>query len=224
MSPRALTLLHRLLLGWLTLSFVLAWLPLVRALMDGRTYEWGTRYFGIPFSGAGLTGDLWLLIVLSSLAIWLLYRGWRNPSRPFAAVLLAWLGLAAADSLHAVFTGGSFDFEGATLGVSVSLAIVAPLMHVGVFVLAVIWSVHQARSPHPGVRPRWTSTNAALGAMVVLLFPIQFLLLRAGQGQEAKDVIGVLLTIFQWFLISAALYPWRPRRSAPAAIRAAAQA
>jgi hypothetical protein len=211
----------RLLMGWLTLSFILAWLPLVRSFMDGITYEWGTSYFGVQFSGAGLTGDLWLLVALSVLAMWLLYRGWRNPTPPFAAVLLAWLGLAAADSLYTLLLGGGFHFEGATLGVSVSLSLVAPLLHVGFFVLAVIWSVRHRRKPHPEHLPTWTGTNLVLVGLVVALFPVQYILLSAGQGQEAKDVIGVLLTIGQWILISMAFFPWKPRRSMPGEIRLA---
>jgi hypothetical protein len=221
MVARAPSLLHRVLMGWLTLTFVLAWLPLVRSLMDGITYEWGTRYFGVPFSGAGLTGDLWLLVAQTALAIWLLYRGWRDPSPPFPAVLVAWLGLAAADALFGVLTGGEFHFEGATLGVNVLLATVVPVLHVGFFCLALVWAVRQRGSTEPEIRPAWTGTNTALVGLVVLLFPVQFLLLYSGQGQEAKDVIGVLLTISQWFLISAALYPWEQRRSAQAALTTA---
>lgn len=186
-------LMRRILMGWLTLIFVLAWLPLVRSFIDGISYEWGTRYFGIPFSGAGLTGDLWLLIVLTSLGVWLLYRGWRYPSRPFPAVLLAWLGFLAADSLYSVVTAPEvYRFEGATLGVDVSLATFAPLLHIGFFCLALLWTVRQRRGNEPEARPAWTGTNTALLVLVVLLFPVQFLLLRSGQGQEAKDTIDVL--------------------------------
>lgn len=218
MVTPALTALHRALMGWLTLTFVLAWLPLVRSLLDGITYEWGTRYFGVSFSGAGLKGDLWLLVAQTALAMWLLYRGWRDPSPPFPAVLLAWLGLLAADALHGIVTGGAFQFEGATLGVNVSLAIVAPLLHVGFFCLALVWAFRERVSGNPEIRPAWTGTNSALLGLVVLLFPIQFFLLRSGQGQEVKDVVGVLLTICQWFLISAALYPWNRSGSARGAL------
>ena len=217
MAPRPPTLLHGVLMGWLTITFVLAWLPLVRSLMDGVTYEWGTRYFGVPFSGAGLMGDFWLLVGLTALGLWLLYRGWRDPSGPFSAVLLAWLGFVAADSIHLVVTAPErYRFEGATLGVNVALATVAPLLHVGFFGLALWWVPRKRASAEPGTRPAWTGTNSALLGLVVLLFPVQFLLLRSGQGQEAKDVIGVLLTVCQWLLISAALYPWCPSHAARA--------
>ena len=212
MASRLPALLHRTLMGWLTLTFLFAWLPLLRSFMDGRSYEWGTRYFDMRFSGAGLTGDLWLLVAQTALGIWLLYRGWRDPSQPFPAVLLAWLGLGAADSLYGVFTGGAFHFEGATLGVDLSLALVLPVLNVGFFVVALWWVVREGASTGLGARPAWTGTNTALLSLVALLFPVQFLLLRSGQGQEAKDVIGVLMTISQWFLLSAALYPWRPIR------------
>lgn len=219
MGVRGATLLHRLVLGWLTLTFVLAWLPLVRCVMDGTSYEWGTRYFGLSFSGAGLTGDLWLLLVQTTLGLWLLYRGWRDPSPPFPAVLLAWLGLVAADALYNIFTGAAVQFEGATLGVNVSLATVAPVLHLGFFCAALAWALWSRSRIQLEPRPSWTGTNKALLAGVVLLFPVQFLLLRYAQGQEIKDVVGVLLTIAQWFLISAALYPWKHDPSMVGSVR-----
>lgn len=206
---------RRVLMGWLTLSFVLAWLPLLRAFMDGTSYQWGARYFGVQFSGAGLTGDLWLLVAQTALGVWLLHRGWRHPAAPFPAVLLAWLGFAAADSVYARVAEGGLHFEGATLGVSLSPGTVLPLLHVGFFCLALAWVARGGEGA--AARPAWHAANTALLGVVALLFPVQFLLLRAGQGQEAKDVIGVLLTISQWILLSAALYPWRPRQAARAA-------
>ncbi len=44
--------LLKLLLGWTTLTFLLSWLPMIRALFDGATYQWGFALFGIPLSGA----------------------------------------------------------------------------------------------------------------------------------------------------------------------------
>lgn len=214
MVHRSPSPLRRVLMAWLTLTFVLAWLPLVRSLMDGTSYRWGTRYFGVSFSGAGLAGDLWLLVALTAFGLWLLFRGWRDPSPPFPAALLAWLGLLSANSLFNLLTEpGGYRFQGATLGVDVSLAAVAPLLHVGFFCLALVWAARGETSGERGARPAWTATNTALAGLVVLFFPAQFVLLRSGQGQEAKDVVGVLLTISQWLLVSAALFPWRSRGS-----------
>lgn len=217
------TLVRYVLVIWLTLSFLFSWLPLLRSLMDGTSYEWGTRYFGVLFSGAGLAGDLWLLVVQTALGIWLLYYGWRDPTSPFSATLLVWLGFQAADGLHGVATGGAFHFEGATLGVDVSLGTMLPLLHVGFFCLGLWWVVHYGARENPGTRPAWTGTNTVVLGLAILLFPVQFLLLRSGQGQEANDVAGVLLTILQWFLISAALYPWRRRIATQVAHASAAR-
>lgn len=85
-------------MGWITLVFVFAWLPLLRCFVDGVSYQWGTRLFDTRFSGAGQAGDLWLLVAPTALGDRLLFRGCRDPSRPFDVVLLAWLGLGAADS------------------------------------------------------------------------------------------------------------------------------
>lgn len=205
----------RVLMAWLTLTFIFSWLPLVRSVMDGVSYEWGTRWFGVPFSGAGLTGDLWLLVAQAAFGLWLLYLGWRRPEPPFPPVLLLWLGLLTANSLfNALTSPDAYRFQGDTLGVDVSLASFAPLLHGLFFILALHW-VGRRRWTEATSRPVWTRTNTGLIGLVLLLLPVQFVLLRAGSGQSADDVIGVLLTIGQWFVISAALYPWGGRASRP---------
>ena len=38
---------------WISYLLVFSWLPLVRILFDGESYQWGTSHFGIFFSSAG---------------------------------------------------------------------------------------------------------------------------------------------------------------------------
>lgn len=214
--------LLRIVMAWTVLTFVLAWLPLVRCLFDGSSYEWGTRVFGARLGGAGLEGDLWFLVLETAFGIWLLHQGWRRRGPAFRVGLVGWHAFLAAQAVYAVATAPeAFRFEGATLGVEVSLALLAPVLTLGFLALAVVWAVrHRGR---PAVAPPpWTRLNTFLTVAVVLLFPVQFVLLRTGRGQEATDQIGVLLTIGQWLLLAAALYPWRPRRRGEREVRASA--
>ena len=71
----------RLILIWLTILFVLGWLPMLRGAFDGPSYEWGNSYFGKQFSGKGTAGDYWFLIVQAALGILILFLGWRG-ARP----------------------------------------------------------------------------------------------------------------------------------------------
>src|ERR1044072_6355926 len=55
-SGRFDRLLQGLLL-WTALTTLVFWLPLVRGLFDGVTYQWG----GFGFSGRGTDGDYWFV-------------------------------------------------------------------------------------------------------------------------------------------------------------------
>ena len=58
MSYRGARRLHIALMSWITLTFITGWLPFVRGVMDGPTYQWGGGLFAWNFSGAGPGGDL----------------------------------------------------------------------------------------------------------------------------------------------------------------------
>ncbi|MFP6675132.1 MAG: hypothetical protein VB878_08660 [Pirellulaceae bacterium] len=44
--------LLRVLLGFTSFTFLLAWLPFVRGAMDGDSYTWGMSWWGFEISGA----------------------------------------------------------------------------------------------------------------------------------------------------------------------------
>ena len=46
-------LVLRALLGWTSLTFLLAWLPFIRSPMDGDSYTWGLAWFGQTIGGTG---------------------------------------------------------------------------------------------------------------------------------------------------------------------------
>lgn len=59
--------LLKALLIWTMLTLIIIWLPLVRGLMDGETYQWANSIWGMQIGGSGVRGDYWLLLVQ---AIW----------------------------------------------------------------------------------------------------------------------------------------------------------
>ncbi|MFN2566606.1 MAG: hypothetical protein ABR499_16540 [Gemmatimonadaceae bacterium] len=200
--------LLRALLVWTSIVFLAAWLPLVRGAFDGPSYEWGTSYWGVPFSGAGVGGDYWLPVLKTALGLAILWLGWRGARPPFHWLLLAWNVVLTSDALYIAATRpGSLRFRGDTLGVDVSLAWVAPLL-TGVFLaLAVVWVVRDRRQKDTRSAPRWTRANTAWSVALLALLPIQFALLRFGPPNGAADKAGVLLTIAQWLLVGVALKP-----------------
>lgn len=209
MSDRGARRLHILLMAWLTLTFITAWLPFLRGAMDGPSYQWGASHFGWDLGGAGTGGDYWFVAAKAALALLLLWAGWRRPNGPFRIALALWLILRFADTLHAAIAApADFRFQGDTLGVDVSLALVAPALD-GAMLLASFWWFMQA----PAIRvPPLGRLNIVLLAIFALLLPVQYSLLRAGSGQDTNDVVGVLLTMAGWALFSAGLGRRRPAR------------
>jgi len=43
---------------------------------------------------------------------------------------------------------------------------------------------------------------------LIALLPVQFVLLHFGKHQSTSDVIGVLITIFQWLFVANAFRPY----------------
>lgn len=204
MTARIARMARLALLFGLTAVLVLNWLPLVRGLLDGPSYQWGLQMFGRSYSGAGLQGDYGLLVGWAAVGVGLLFLGWRRPGPLFKGAALLWTGALGADWAWLVWSGQEVAFEGATLGVALSVERIATALYGLLFLLAAVWAL----LGRPGPAPRWTSLNTALLATAVLMLPVQYLLLRTGQGQEAREVIGVLMTMGQWLLVSLSLAPW----------------
>lgn len=199
----------RLLLGWVTFHLVFSWLPLVRCVMDGESYAWGTSHFGVMFHSRGLERpDVWLLVFKSALFGTLIYLGARGAGRLFQGLIVLWTLVLTADVTFAVATDpDGMEFHGDTLGIHFNLGwILVPV--VGAFaLLALGWVVHEWRRGHPAVAPPWGRTNRNLVLTCLLLLPVQFVLLRFGEPHGMTDKIGVLLTIAQCPLFTVAL--WR---------------
>jgi hypothetical protein len=191
---------------WSAVTFLIFWLPAVRGLLDGASYEWA-GLFG--FRGAGVAGDYWFPVFASALAVTFLVLGWRGARPPFALLLLGWHGFLALGATRIALTRpDDFRFQGDTLGVDFSLVWLGPLLFGGFFLLALIWVARQRRRTEPVNVPGWNARNWLLAGIAVGLLPVQFGLLRSGLPHGTTDQLGVLLTIVQWALINAAVYPW----------------
>jgi hypothetical protein len=202
--------LLRAILIWTTVTFIIVWLPFVRGLMDGDSYQWGYEFFGKQFGGRGVHGDYWMLVIEATFGILLLYLGWRGARPPFHWLLLFWQILMAAQACYNSFTSPEdYRLKGDTLGIDVSLAWVGPVLFGGFALLSLLWVVRDLRTRPQKIAPQWNRTNSMILLIVLILLPIQFVLLRFGEQHGQNDQIGVLLTVTQWILISCALFPWR---------------
>jgi hypothetical protein len=69
--------------------------------------------------------------------------------------------------------------------------------------------------------PPLARANFVLLATAVALLPVQYVLLSTGTGQETNDVVGVLLTMVGWVLLSTGLGLWRIGSRDPVRLAAA---
>lgn len=209
----------RALLGWTALSTIIFWLPFVRGLFDGQTYEWGLAGMG----GTGISGDYWMPVLGVAFALAIRCFGWRGARLPFHALLLLWLVPLGAGATWLTLTQPEdFRFQGDTLGVDVSLAWAGPVIFGGFALLGIFWVIRDLRSDRKREAPPWTAANQRMTIALVALLPVQFVLLRFGVPHGTTDQIGVILTMLQWFLLGTALAPRQPAH--PAAVLAEGRA
>jgi hypothetical protein len=204
--------LLKLILVLTAFTMIIVWLPLVRGLMDGETYQWGHSLFGIDFGGKGVGGDYWFVVVQGVFSAALIYLGWRGASQPFHWLLLARNVLFAVSAFYsAISFPEQYRFRGDTLGVDVSLAWVAPLFWSVLLLLSIIWVVRDLKRIEPRIVPPWNRTNTILLAITLSFVPLQFVLLRFGEPHGTTDKIGVILTMLQWVLLNVSFGKWRSK-------------
>ena len=198
-------LLLRTLLLWTSALTITVWLPLVRASIEGQAYQW-TWASGI--GGRGLSGSYWVLPVSAVLVFALFYFGWRGARQPFHWLLLLVHGSYVGAVFYTAMTHPeALFFEGATLGVRFSLVRSGPVLFGAVAIGAVWWVVRDLQSRRPKVVPPWIWTRGKRIrlALVVAIVPAQIVLLRTWGPFGMGAMIGVLLSCWQWFMITQGL-------------------
>jgi hypothetical protein len=204
----------RLLLLWVGFTGILTWLPLIRSLMDGDSYAWGVPYWGIEFSGDGLTGDVWAPPLAAAHVLATLFLGYRGARQPFHWLLLAWVvPLGAYMSYFTV--AEDMRLQGDTMGMDFSLAWVGPVLFGGMAVLAAVWVVRDLRARRAVEWVEWPRSGRVLAMVALAALPVQLFLLRYGPPHDTTDQIGVILTIVQWIVLNVA-FARRPHPAAPA--------
>jgi hypothetical protein len=183
-------------------AFILVWLPLVRGATQGAAYRWAVAD-GI--GGQGIGGDYWLLVVAAAFVFVLLYLGWRGARQPFHWLLLGFHVPLAATVTYAAWTKPhDFRFEGATIGVEFSLAVIGPVLFCGVAVAAIVWVVRdfQVRRSRDLVPWVWTRAARVRLGLFLALVPLEVVLFRSGGIQSPQNVVGVALVGWQWVLLN----------------------
>ena len=200
---------------WLTLiislTFILVWLPLLRSLFDGSSYQWGLNYFGFQLHGAGITPSYLFLVVQLVFYVALFVSIYRVQNRKvYYVLLLLWFVHVFGNLLADIAINGDTRFEGDTLGVSISLFwIVLPLSALAL--LLIFLAIRADRRATPQSIP-WSAKNRTLLWLILGPLPIQAILLAAGEPHGVTDQIGVILTIVQCFLLPLVVRPYGGER------------
>jgi uncharacterized membrane protein len=194
-------------------SVILAWLPMIRCLIEGGAYQWSLPLFFWRTEGAGLAGDFWTLPAQAALGSLLLYLGLRHPSRFSYWFLALILALYAVSWFMAYFLRPEdLIFRGASVGFQYDVGLLAA----GYSALAGAFAVLGARFEYALDRPRpvfgWTRTNTLILLFALALLPAQAALFRLGPQHGELDRLGVYATAAQWVLIVLAFAANRRRR------------
>ncbi len=183
---------------WVTWAFLLAWLPFLRSIFDGTSYHWGTSRFGFEFSGSGLGGDWWYMLLKLAIGFVVMFGVWLRQNWGYwVALLLTVIFVMDSAWTYWVLQEPNM-FRGDTLGIAFDMTYIALGVN-GLAVLAAAALVglsHTSELAHPRVL---RAPQRMLWLLAVL--PIQFLLLRTEPSTGLSDQIGVLITISQWAML-----------------------
>jgi hypothetical protein len=206
--------LLRIVLILTAMTMIVIWLPFIRGLMDGSTYQWGNSFLGLQYGGHGIAGYYWLIVLQAAFCVALMYLGWRGARQPFHWLLLIWnIPHAINAAYHALRYPEEYRFHGDTLGVEVSLAWVGPFLFGGLALLSLIWVIRDRKPRQLREIPVWNRTNKVSLLITVAIIPVQFFLLRFGEPDGTADQLGVILTMLQWLVLNLSFVGWRSREA-----------
>ncbi len=184
-----------LLLFFTGLTFMTSWLPFLRGIMDGPSYEWGSSFFGLKFSGTGTDGDFYYILINVIVGLLLMYSFyWIRQRWVFYGLLIFWYGSMIGNTFYEVFSGQGFMFHGDTLNIHLNLAyVILPIMILAGYLAGYVIMKDRRIS----FQAAWTRKNNYWLAALLLPIPFQYFLLSGGEPHGQTDQIGVILALLQ---------------------------
>ncbi|MGB5203671.1 hypothetical protein [Eudoraea sp.] len=184
-----------LLLILTSLTFATSWLPFIRGISDGESYQWGTTFFGKLFYGSGTGGDFYYVLLNVAIGLGLMYTFyWGRRRNMFYLLLIIWYGSMIANSFYEVFLGEGYMFHGDTLNVHLDLSfIIIPFMIVmGALVVKVI-----IEDRKHSFLAKATKKNKFWATLLLVPIPGQVVLFYMGEPHGITDKIGVIIALLQ---------------------------
>lgn len=195
---------------FISITFMIVWLPFIRSLFDGTSYVWGTQYFGFLITGAGLSLSFLFLIVQLALYAAVIIGLYRMENRTqYGVLLFIWWVNVFGNFIFDIVKNGDSMFHGDTLNVHVSItAIILPLAALAVFLIIMV-----LRTEKESVSISWVKKNTTLLNIFLAMLPVLFILFFSGEPHGITDQIGVIIAIAQCFYIPLIFRPYGYKHS-----------
>ena len=190
---------------FISITFMIVWLPFIRSLFDGTSYVWGTQYFGFWIRGAGISWSFLFLIAQFSLYAAVIIGLYRMENRKvYGSILSLWWLNVFGNLIFDILKNGDTMFHGDTLNVHVSItAIILPLAAIAMFLIIMVLRTEKGISSIP-----WVKKNSTLLNIFLAMIPVLFILLFSGEPHGLTDQIGVIIAIAQCFYIPLIFKPY----------------
>jgi hypothetical protein len=190
--------LHFWIMCWLVFTtLVMPPLVLTRSLVQ-PTYRWSN----LGFSGTGLRGDFWFVLVIFLFVAAMMWYGWRGARMPFHLLVILWTGTQSILLIKGVIEHGQrMRFRGDTLGINVWLGWFIPLSVVFT-ALAVVWVVRDFRGKRQRVKPAWSRCNVIGLSVAAVLWLVAVVLFRTGPLHSPTNVAAVYCIWAFWIILN----------------------
>lgn len=200
---------------FISITFMIVWLPFVRSIFDGTSYVWGTQYFGFTITGAGLTPSFIFIIAQLALYAAIIIGLYRMRNRILYGILLCiWWINVFGNLIFDILKNGDSMFHGDTLNVHISItSIIVPLAVIALFLI-----IQVLRTRSESISITWTKKNSLLLNVFLAMLPLLFILLYSGEPHGITDQIGVLIAIAQCFYIPLIFRPYGYKHSLQASL------
>jgi hypothetical protein len=202
--------LHLWIMCWLVFTtLIMPPLVLTRSLVQ-PTYRWSN----LGFSGTGVGGDLWFVIVVSLFVGAMIWYGWRGARMPFHLLAILWNGTQSILLIKGVIEHGQrMRFRGDTLGINVWLGWFIPI-YLLFTTLTIYWVVRDLRRERRCFKPPWSRQNVIGLCTAVALWMVAAALFLIGPLHGPTNIAAVLCMFVFWIVLNG----WGLRAAATPAV------
>lgn len=148
--------LRNIILAYVALSFYEPfWRLLVRGLME-PDFTW--NYAGIR--GIGVSGDYWVISVVITLGMCMLFFSWRGGDRIVQWSIFIWVFLLFSTSLAIILSDPGAKIVAETLHIELSYKWVIFPIDALFFVITAVWMIFFRKINEKVPKPRWIRMNS----------------------------------------------------------------